>query len=282
MAAVLLFLGRPFSLDGLEFGRSLEPVVRETRDDQAGHSLRPDGSETGDAGGMAVAGLRPSGDQGDRGGPAAAPGPQAALIPGGLDSSAGLNQSSRASGASLVPEENDAASATSPDSGALRQQEAAGDDDAADGLDKTPGLLYITCEPWAEIFIDSVRIDVTPLQEPLRLFPGRHELWLRHPEYPDYRQILPIEPRQPLRVAVDLNALFGWLELRIHPWAEVWLDSVGRGQTPLGRPLALEPGGHRLRLRHPDFGEVEDYVAIVRGETTRFELNMTRLAGRKE
>ena len=153
--------------------------------------------------------------------------------------------------------------------------------DAAAAADQVPGLLFITCEPWAEVFIDSVRIDATPLQDALRLFPGLHELRLRHPDYPDYRQILRIAPHHSLQVAVNLDTLFGFLELRIHPWAEIWVDGAARGQTPLARPLVLEPGGHRLRLRHPVYGEMEDNITVVKAETTRFTLNMSQLAGRK-
>ncbi|HPR89290.1 MAG TPA: serine/threonine-protein kinase [bacterium] len=145
-----------------------------------------------------------------------------------------------------------------------------------------PGKLYVTCEPWAEILIDSVRIDATPLQDTLRIFPGLHELMLKHPDYPPYRQQLRIQSRQSLHVAVRLDTLFGFVDLRIYPWAEVWVDGVQRGQTPFGRPLALEEGSHLLRLRHPQYGEVQEYFKIVKSETTRFTLNMSQLAGKHD
>lgn len=143
-----------------------------------------------------------------------------------------------------------------------------------------PGKLFVTCEPWAEVFIDSVRVDATPLQDTLRLSPGMHELVLKHPDYPASRQILRIAPRQTLRIAVDLDTLFGFLDLRIWPWAEVWLDGVARGQTPFARPLVLEEGGHRLSLHHPQYGELQDYIKVTKSETTRYTLNMSQLAGR--
>jgi serine/threonine-protein kinase len=149
------------------------------------------------------------------------------------------------------------------------------------GTGAMPGKLYITCKPWAEVFIDSVRVDATPLQDTLRLFPGMHELVLSHPDYPPYRQILRMQSRQTLQVAVDLDTLFGFVELHIYPWAEVSLDGFARGQTPFARPLAVEAGSHRLKLHHPQYGEVEDFIKVVKSETTRFTMNLGQLAGKR-
>jgi hypothetical protein len=46
------------------------------------------------------------------------------------------------------------------------------------------------------------------------------------------------------RVPVSINAL---------PWADVWIDGMRAGQTPLGN--VLEPiGTHEIEFRHPQFG----------------------------
>lgn len=43
----------------------------------------------------------------------------------------------------------------------------------------------------------------------------------------------------------------GWLELRVHPWAEVWVDGRKMGVTPV-EPIELTAGRHQLRLTNPD------------------------------
>ncbi len=66
----------------------------------------------------------------------------------------------------------------------------------------------------------------------------------------------------------------GHLELRIRPFALVFLDGKPMGQTPLP-PLALPVGKHRLRLVNDDLAKnIEQDIVVRAGENTVFKLNL--------
>jgi serine/threonine-protein kinase len=65
----------------------------------------------------------------------------------------------------------------------------------------------------------------------------------------------------------------GFLLVVARPWADVSVDGVPRGQTPLGR-FALPPGPHQVLLTHPDYRNYPRRVVIRPGETFRLEVDL--------
>lgn len=65
----------------------------------------------------------------------------------------------------------------------------------------------------------------------------------------------------PVRIAVPNGSLF----VNAVPWAEITIDGVAAGQTPLGN-LSLPIGRHQVVFRHPDLGERMQTV-LVRADT---------------
>lgn len=65
----------------------------------------------------------------------------------------------------------------------------------------------------------------------------------------------------------------GYLAVTVDPWAEVIVDGVLLATTPFARPLALPPGTHYVRLRNPHFGQHDERVEIVAGQTARISLS---------
>jgi serine/threonine protein kinase len=65
----------------------------------------------------------------------------------------------------------------------------------------------------------------------------------------------------------------GALLVVARPWADVSVDGIPRGQTPLGR-IALPPGPHRVLLTHPDFRPYPRRVVILPGETLRLVVDL--------
>ena len=53
----------------------------------------------------------------------------------------------------------------------------------------------------------------------------------------------------------------GLLSINALPWAEVWIDGVRVGETPIGN-YSLPIGNHELLFRHPDLGEQRKTVAV--------------------
>ncbi len=59
------------------------------------------------------------------------------------------------------------------------------------------------------------------------------------------------------------------------PWAKVYVDGAYRETTPLGAPLTLSPGEHRLELRNPNFSTVKRIVRIRPGRIDTLRLKLT-------
>jgi len=144
-----------------------------------------------------------------------------------------------------------------------------------------PGKLFIRCSPWADVYIDSVKIATTPLQDYIRVFAGTHELRLQHPDYPPYSEQFQIHPAKTLLIQVNLDTLFGFLDCKVYPWGQVYVDHVLKGTTPLMRPLRLAPGKHLLRVKNPNYPFVDEIIHIAKNDTYFFKLNFELLAKTK-
>jgi len=65
----------------------------------------------------------------------------------------------------------------------------------------------------------------------------------------------------------------GSLLVLVRPWADVSIDGVPVGQTPL-KALPLPPGPHSVLLTHPDYNPYPRRVTIRSGETFRLVLDL--------
>lgn len=59
----------------------------------------------------------------------------------------------------------------------------------------------------------------------------------------------------------------GQLALEVSPWADVLLDQVPQGRTPLDTLFDLAPGSHTLTLQHPQFPPFTTTINVEAGET---------------
>jgi serine/threonine-protein kinase len=135
------------------------------------------------------------------------------------------------------------------------------------------GVLDIQCLPWAEVYLDSQKIDTTPLKKKLVLPAGSHRLTLRHPQYPAYSQIIQIQAEAMTTVHADLDTLFGYLECQIYPWGDIFIDGQHAGQTPLQNPLVIQVGNHVLTVKNPRYAEIYQKIVIQKRDTLRYRLN---------
>jgi serine/threonine protein kinase len=114
-----------------------------------------------------------------------------------------------------------------------------------------PGFLKLSVKPWAEIYLNGRYYERTPLDNPLKLSPGKYQLILRHPNRREYFNALAIKPGDTLALDVSMPEAFGQLRLTVSPWAVVYIDGEEMGITPLGVPLKLSIGEHELKLLGP-------------------------------
>jgi hypothetical protein len=85
-------------------------------------------------------------------------------------------------------------------------------------------------------------------------------------------------PPAPTTTTTTLPAVAqGTVRIRVLPWAEVEIDGVYKGTTPL-RPISLPAGTHTLRFRHPDFRPLIKRIIVPAGDEVSLEVDLTREA----
>ena len=67
------------------------------------------------------------------------------------------------------------------------------------------GLLKVVAYPWAEVYVNGVRREMTPRGHALRLPAGEHRLRLSHPDLPEYVTTVHIDAESLQRLQVDLT-----------------------------------------------------------------------------
>ena len=129
------------------------------------------------------------------------------------------------------------------------------------------GQLMITCVPWAEIYLNGNRLDVTPLKASLTIPAGPHQLELRHPDYPVINQRIDIQPNSADTLHFNFRADKGSLSIYVNPWADVFINGKHIGQTPL-EEFELAAGNYRLRLVNPLHKVWEDTINVTSDQNT--------------
>jgi hypothetical protein len=71
-------------------------------------------------------------------------------------------------------------------------------------VDLPTGTLFVNAVPWAEVFVDNVRIGETPIANHA-LPVGSHEVVLRNPRFADQRRTVLVTLAAPVRIGVDLR-----------------------------------------------------------------------------
>ena len=67
----------------------------------------------------------------------------------------------------------------------------------------------------------------------------------------------------------------GYLRINLRPWAEVVVDNIHYGTTPLASPLELPEGEHQIVLSNPEFPlPVVKTVTIQKGKTILMDVNL--------
>lgn len=119
-------------------------------------------------------------------------------------------------------------------------------------LTQADGRVALATEPaGAAVSVDREFRGRTPLT--LKLTPGRkHELAIAKPGYETVNRELTVEADSGRKLAIDLVAEYGDLEVDSDPkGAEVWIDGKRRAETPA--KLRLTAVSHRLEVRRTGF-----------------------------
>lgn len=107
---------------------------------------------------------------------------------------------------------------------------------------------------------------------PLVLRPGVHDLELVNDTF-GFRatEQVRVEAGGQTELSVALPA--GTVNVNVQPWAQVIIDGVAVGETPLAN-LSVLIGEHEVLLRHPQLGERRERVVVKAGTLTRVSVKL--------
>ncbi len=124
------------------------------------------------------------------------------------------------------------------------------------------GALRVS-SPFELQVIEGDQVLGSSVRGPVALAAGRHEFDLVNAALGfRSRRVVEIKAGETVSLAVPRPS--GDISINALPWAEVWLDGLALGQTPLGK-VSVPIGEHEILFRHPNFGERRE-KAIVRSD----------------
>jgi len=139
------------------------------------------------------------------------------------------------------------------------------------------GELFITCSPWADIYINDLKVETTPLKEPIKLKTGKYQLKLIHPNFPPIERLIEIQADKLSRLDFNFYDNFSYIQFQIIPWGEIKINDQNVGTTPLPGHVILKPGKQILNIFNPNFGSFVDTILIQKGETLVYRLNFNHI-----
>lgn len=134
------------------------------------------------------------------------------------------------------------------------------------------GELFVECQPWGKLYIDGQEIGETPLK-PIKLGIGLHSVKLVHPDFPVYSKDINIEDGRMANMKVVLNNEVSFLDIKVFPWGNVYVDGEFKGQHPIPGVIRLIPGRHRITIKRTDFSDIDTLVNFIRKDTVKLKLS---------
>jgi len=114
----------------------------------------------------------------------------------------------------------------------------------------------------------------TSRSERIMVSAGRHEITIVNDAL-GYRatRVLQVPPGKVAPFTVELPK--GTIALNAVPWAEVWIDGVKVGDTPIGN-LSVAIGNHDVVFRHPELGEQRHTVTVTLASAARLSVELRK------
>jgi hypothetical protein len=103
---------------------------------------------------------------------------------------------------------------------------------------------------------------------------GRHDLVLSNRTF-EYRDRRTITVAAGKTTTINIVPPTGTLSINARPWADVSVDGVEAGQTPIAN-LRVAVGTHELIFRHPQFGERRQSVVVKVTGPNRLAVDLTK------
>jgi hypothetical protein len=135
------------------------------------------------------------------------------------------------------------------------------------------GWIAVTAPVDVQIF-EKGQLLGTNRSEKIMASVGRHDLDLVNDAigYHASRTVT-VTPGQVSAMKIELPK--GTMSLNAVPWAEVWIDGVRAGETPIGN-LQVAPGQHEVIFRHPELGEQRFTPTVTLNAPARVSADLRR------
>ncbi len=138
------------------------------------------------------------------------------------------------------------------------------------------GYLHLACLPVAYAVWNGDtlgRVDIEPAT--FALPAGKQILTLHNPRFPTVQRVVELTAADTLHVNVSLWENVALLKVNVQPWAEVFIDSIPYGKTPL-REIMLAPGTHTLSFSHPERETFVMQRAFIAGSKDTLNIELRR------
>ncbi|MDX1440069.1 MAG: serine/threonine-protein kinase [Rubricoccaceae bacterium] len=143
---------------------------------------------------------------------------------------------------------------------------------------RSHGALQVSVNPWADVYVDGVRIGQTPLRNAISLPVGQHRIELRNPEFPTITRSVNIEADETTRATYSLWDHVARIRFDVFPYADVTVNGQLIGTVPPHRtPIILTPGEHSVRLSHPTLGTWSGQISVRAGENRSIRYKLDEL-----
>jgi len=137
----------------------------------------------------------------------------------------------------------------------------------------TKGSLTVNSMPWANIFINDKSYGTTP-KIIKNLNPGKYTVRLENPNFPTWEKTVIISEGIKEKVSHKFGEL-GALIVNAHPWGNVYVDGVLKGQTPLTIKNIL-PGKHELKIVKEGYQEFSRIVEVKNGSSKQVSASLKK------
>ncbi|MEK7728274.1 MAG: serine/threonine-protein kinase [candidate division KSB1 bacterium] len=134
--------------------------------------------------------------------------------------------------------------------------------------------ISIRSNPWAYLFLNGDSLGMTPLAVTLAAEATAQRLALKNPQFPLVELALRVTAETSDTLTFSLWEQVAQLELRVTPWAEVYINQEKRGLAEGEKSLVLLPGKYLLRFVHTQLGEKTETISLRAGEVRRLAVNM--------
>jgi hypothetical protein len=143
---------------------------------------------------------------------------------------------------------------------------------AAEGA-PVSGWIAVTAPADVQVF-ENKRLIGTSQSDRLMMAAGRHDLEIVN-ETLGYHaaRTVQVGPGRVTPIRIDFPK--GTIALNAIPWAEVWVDGVKVGETPIGN-LQLTIGPHDIVFRNPDLGEQRHAATITVDTPARLSVDLRK------